>query len=207
MSTTHSSLNVIIVEKTGQLKELKIKEYNEAELYKKCGFKKADDFVKHTTWDVKCDGQKYKISLYGKADGKANNENKYDFPPPVDNVLFFGNCVLVGEENLTINLWNKIYAKLFGGFEDLVDEPLSEDDEEDAACKKTKHGYKKDGFVVDSGSEEEEDDEDNSEDYSDESEEQLSGSSNCDVVEQDLNLSDIGSELQEEEYDYSDDSN
>jgi len=203
MSTT--SLSVIIVEKTGQLKELKIKDYNEAELYKKCGFKKADDFVKHTTWDVKCDGQKYKISLYGKVEGKANNENKYDFPPPVDNVLFFGNCVLVGNTNLTINLWNKIYAKLFGGFEDLVDEPMSEDEEEVPVSKKTKHGYKKDGFVVDSGSEEE-DDEDNSEDYSDESEEQQSGSE-IDVVEQDLNLSDIGSELQEEEYDYSDDSN
>ena len=202
MSTT--SLSVIIVEKTGQLKELKIKDYNEAELYKKCGFKKADDFVKHTTWDVKCDGQKYKISLYGKVEGKANNENKYDFPPPVDNVLFFGNCVLVGNTNLTINLWNKIYAKLFGGFEDLVDEPVSEEEEVVPVSKKTKHGYKKDGFVVDSGSEGEDDDEDNSEEFSDESEEHQSGSE-IDVVEQDLDILEVGSELQEEEYDYSDD--
>jgi hypothetical protein len=193
-----SSLNVIIVEKTGQLKELKIKEYNEAELYKKCGFKKADDFVKHTTWDSKFDGKKYKVSLYGKADGKANSENKYDFPPPVDNLLLFGNCVLVGDSDLSIDVWNKIYVKLFGGFEDLVDEPMSEDEE---VVKKTKHGYEKDGFVVDSSSEED----DNSEYYSDGSEEQSSSGSDVDVVEQDLNLSEIGSELQEEEYDYSDD--
>ncbi len=197
--STQLPLNVIIVEKTGQLKELKIKDYNELELYKKCGFKKADDFVKHTTWDVKCDGQKYKISLYGKAEGKANNENKYDFPPPVDNLLLFGNCVLVGETNLSINLWNKIYVKLFGGFEDLVVESVSEDEE--VVTKKTKHGYEKDGFVVDSNSE----DEDNSEDYNDDSEEHSSISYDVDVVETDIDILEVGSELQEEDYDYSDD--
>ena len=41
-------LNIIIVEKTGTLKSLSIKDFKEDELYKKCGFKKAEDFVKQT---------------------------------------------------------------------------------------------------------------------------------------------------------------
>ena len=79
---------IVIVEKTGVLKNLTIKEYNEEELYKKCGFKKADDFGKQTEWNVKIDGKKYLVALFGKIDGKANTENKYDFPPPVDSTLF-----------------------------------------------------------------------------------------------------------------------
>ena len=86
---------IIIVDKTGTLKSLNVKDYKEEELFKKAGFKKVDGFIKHTDWSVKMDGQKYSIALYGKLDGKANMENKYDFPPPVDNMLFFGACVLV----------------------------------------------------------------------------------------------------------------
>ena len=89
------NLNVIIVEKTGTLKSLMIKEYKEEELYKKCGFKKPDGFKKHTDWKIKLDGKKYVISVYGKTDGKANMENKYDFPPPIDNTLFFGSCIII----------------------------------------------------------------------------------------------------------------
>lgn len=51
---------------------------------------KEDGFVKQTTWaSVKINGVKYTVDLYGKTEGKANTENKYDFPPPVDNTLFF----------------------------------------------------------------------------------------------------------------------
>ena len=83
------SLVIIIVEKSGDLKLLNVKDYKEDELFKKCGFKKADGFVKQVDWPVKIDGKRYNISMYGKLDGKANTENKYDFPPPVDTKLFF----------------------------------------------------------------------------------------------------------------------
>ena len=158
-------LNIIIVEKTGVLKSLAIKDYKEDELFKKCGFKKADGFTKQTEWNVKLNGQKYSIMMFGKEDGKANMENKYDFPPPIDKKLLFGCCVLVGQLrddsgakslfSLTSDLWTKLYEKLFGGFEDLVatnDDDDEEDDELDLVpkSKKTKMtGYLKDGFVVD----------------------------------------------------------
>lgn len=209
------SLTIIIVDKNSSLKNLTVKDYKEEELYKKCGFKKNDDFNLQVEWPVKLNGQKYLIQMYGKLEGKANMENKYDFPPPIDKKLYFGSCALVGmirddsnnkiHINLTIDLWNKIYEKLFGGFEDLAvtgGEDDDEDDELDTVPKnmKTKNGgYLKDGFVVDSS-----DIEDSvSSDTDDEnSEEILDDSCECD---EELILEDIGSELSEESYDYSDD--
>ena len=213
------SLSIVIVDKTGTLKSLNVKEYKEEELFKKCGFKKADGFVKHTIWPIKIDGQKYNVAMYGKLDGKANMENKYDFPPPVDTKLFFGACALVATTtnsskepqlcNLSVELWDKMYEKLFGGFENLALTAAEDDDEEDElaavpASKKTKKGgYLKDGFVVDTesssehsgtGSETEDEDE---EDINDSSE------SDPDIP---LLLEEIGSELSEEAYDYSSDS-
>jgi len=205
---------IVIVEKTGVLKNLTIKEYNEEELYKKCGFKKADDFGKQTEWNVKIDGKKYLVSLYGKIDGKANTENKYDFPPPVDSTLFFGNCALVCQKkkddstfelcSMNSELWEKMYEKLFGGFENLAVTCAEDEDEVDElenvpAEKKTKHGYLKDGFVVDSGDEDE--------DYETEDSEEMGDSDEVedDQEDEEVNLEDIGSELSEDEYDYSDD--
>lgn len=200
----------IIVEKTGTLKSYCIKDYNEDELYKKCGFKKVDGFDRQTEWNVKLNGQKYIIHLYGKLEGKANTENKYDFPPPVDNHLFFGNCILVGkmknekkeEEfvSLTLELWEKIYEKLFGGFEDLTATAQEDEEEEDELVnipdsKKTKNGgYLKDGFVVDS---DQEDDDDEEEEEETECED--------DDKQEEMPIEDIGSELSEESYDYSGD--
>jgi len=208
---------IIIVDKTGTLKSLNVKDYKEEDLFKKAGFKKVDGFIKHTDWSVKMDGQKYSIALYGKLDGKANMENKYDFPPPVDNMLFFGACVLVasvknekGEKvltNLTLELWEKVYEKLFGGFENLALTAAEDEEEEDELAavpksKKTKKGgYLKDGFVIDSsenedvinsGSSESESEFDDSEDTSEPEPESK---------DDELLLSDeIGSELSEESY-------
>ena len=207
---------IIIVDKTGTLKSLNVKDYKEEELFKKDGFKKVDGFIKHTDWSVKMDGQKYSIALYGKLDGKANMENKYDFPPPVDNLLFFGACVLVasvknekGEKvltNLALDLWEKVYEKLFGGFENLALTAAEDEEEEDELAavpksKKTKKGgYLKDGFVVDSSENEDaansgsssESEFDDSEDTSEPEPESK---------DDELLLSDeIGSELSEESY-------
>ena len=89
-------LTIIIVDKNCVLKPLNVKDYKVEELYKRCGFKKSEGFELQTEWFVKIDGQKYIIQLYGKEEGKANMENKYDFPPPVDKKLYFGSCALVG---------------------------------------------------------------------------------------------------------------
>ena len=208
--------SIIIIDKTGTLKTLNVKDYKEEDLYKKCGFKKPDNFTKQTEWSIKLEGQKYSVAVYAKTEGKANMENKYDFPPPIDSTLFFGSCAVVGQIkgannkytlfSLTIPNWNKIYEKLFGGFEDLAataaeDEFETEELDDVPSNKKTKNGgYLKDGFVVD-------DDVDDDEDASDyDSEGTVSDDSDGDDDigggDGDLEVEDIGSELSEEEYDY-----
>jgi len=157
-------LTILIVEKNGDIKEQKVNNINETELYKKVGLKSSNGFTMQTEWNInKLKGKSYNIRLYGKIEGRANYENKYEFPPPVDERLFFGNCVLINKDkydeytNLTKAEWNTVYDHLYGGFDDLEDEEDSEDEVDDDVPR-TKSGYVKDGFIVDDEEEEEEDD-------------------------------------------------
>ena len=160
-----ASISVIIIEKDGNVKELKVKNYDEDDLYKKCGFKSSTDFKLHTVWkNINLNNTVYNIHVYGKLVGRANQENKYEFPPPIDNELFFGSCALVNKvdnipKNLTSGEWNRIYEHLYGGFEDLGDEDTDESEDEDENLPKTKSGYVKDDFIVD------DDDDDDDESY------------------------------------------
>jgi hypothetical protein len=193
----------ILVEKNGSLKEVEIKESQicAEELSKKCKFKKVDGFIKRTQWSYSSksgednSSGKIVIELWAKNDGIANYENKYEFPPPVDNDLYFGCCALVAKDtknnyvNLRKEKWNKIYEYLFGGFESLVGNEDDDDDEEDEldsipTSRKTRDGYLKDGFVVDGGVggesdiEEDSDDSDDSNDDEDSDSDESSGNSN-----------------------------
>ena len=208
-------LNIVIVERTGTLKSLAIKDFKLEELFKKCGFKKSDDFIKQIEWNAKYDSKKYYIEVFAKTEGRPNSENKYDFPPPIDTKLFFGSCAILAYlkkddgtkyyTDLTLQLWNKIYEKLFGGFEDLAATAKEDEEEVDELAnvpkeKKTKQGYLKDGFVVDSSDGDEDlssSDTDISSECEDDSEET---EDNADIV-----IEDIGSELSEESYDYDSD--
>ena len=195
------SLKCVIIEKNATLSESKIKDMKIDELYKKCGFKSSKDFFCQASWSI--DDDKNKVYLYGKKTGRANSENKYDLPPPVDSDLFFGNMVLIMESqeekkyvDLTLEKWNKVYEKLFGGFEDLGSEDEDEEDELENVPDemKTNQGYLKDGFVVD--------DEEDDEDYDEEEDEY---DDEDDEDDDDLDILDMESELSEECYLYSDD--
>ena len=156
------SAKILIVEKTGVIKESVVKSFVEADLYKKAGLKAAEGFERVHEWTL--DGET--VVLYGKSTGRAGQENKYDFPPPVDKVLFFGACILTSSTGtLKKGRWEEIYEELFGGFEDIGDEDSeeSEEEDEDEDLPKTKSGYAKDGFIVDD-SDETEEDEDSEED-------------------------------------------
>lgn len=167
---------ILCVEKLGAIKELNVKNVNEDELYKKASLKTEKDFKLHTTWKMKVNKKNYQICVYGKTTGRANTENKYEFPPPIDNTLFFGNCLIVNKDedntiiSVTLSEWEKIYEELFGGFEDLGDEDSddSEEEDEDEKLPKTKSGYAKDGFVVD---DDEDMDESEDEDFTESEEE------------------------------------
>ena len=159
---------VIIIEKSGKVKEVKIS--TSSEIYKKCGLRKDTDFERHHTWKVRAGEQTIYLSVWGKTTGRAGSENKLDLPPPVDNTLFFGSIAITARTDgacydpdfgLKKSSWDKLYEALFGGFDDVdQDEDEHEIDELDAIpdSMKTQDGYLKDGFVVgsDADSEEEE---------------------------------------------------
>jgi hypothetical protein len=208
-------LNIVIVERAGILKSLAIKEFKLEELFKKCGFKKSEDFIKQIEWNVKYDSKKYYIEVFAKTEGRPNSENKYDFPPPIDTKLFFGSCAILAYlkkddgskcyTDLTLQLWSKIYEKLFGGFEDLAATAKEDEEEEDELAnvpkeKKTKQGYLKDGFVVDSSDGDEDLSSSDTEISSEGEDDSEETEDNADIV-----IEDIGSELSEESYDYDSD--
>jgi len=152
-------VNIVLVEKTGELKECK---YNveKDELYKKCKFKKGDGFELRHSWETKKSKYSFtSVSLYARDTGKANTENKYDLPPPIDSILYFGCITLVAKDaggeyvDLSVEEWEKFYEDLFGGFENLADTAKEDEEEEDELANipaemKTKSGYLKDDFVV-----------------------------------------------------------
>tara|TARA_Y100000992_G_scaffold293189_1_gene251527 strand:+ start:293 stop:925 length:633 start_codon:yes stop_codon:yes gene_type:complete len=202
----------ILIDKTGELKEVKINDMEN--LYKTCKLKKPDNFDLRHTWNVKIKSDKYIIKLHAKNDGRANTENKYDLPPPIDNDLFFGAMLVVGYDNdeeiidMSLDLWEKIYEKLFGGFENLKDTAKEDEEEEDELDNipdnmKTKEGYLKDGFIV---GDDDDDEEDNDEDYDAEDDNDIDFDEDEDDEEDDdeEDINDCGSELAFDDYVYSD---
>lgn len=172
--SNNKNINFVLVDKLGELKDVLFNNFNIEELYKKCGFRKKENFLCKTVWnDIRVGKYKYTIELWAKDDGKSNTENKYDFPPPIDKDLYFGNCALLQVNkkyniennndnkysNLNKELWIKIYEILFGGFDNLNDTYENDENESDDLLDvkkelKTKNaGYLKDGFVVDSDEE------------------------------------------------------
>ena len=173
--------SLILVDKSGKLKSIKTDGLDLEALCKKCGFKSIDGFALAHTWSVAFNEIEYKLCLYGKTAGRANSENKYEFPPPMDNTLFFGSCVVLNIENgivadLSVKDFEDIMEHLYGGFEDVdsEDDEIESSDDEVVGLPKTKDGYVKDDFVVDSDDDGSGgDDDDDSEDDDIESEEEI----------------------------------
>jgi len=219
-------VKILVIQKTGELKNSNLNSVEVSTLYKKAGFRNDNHFAWRASWPV---GNKY-ITLYAKNNGRESTINKYDLPPPVDKELYYGNMLCIMHDHmdigsstqvfdLTVDEWEKCYEKLFGGFEELGEEDSYSSEEEIPEHLKTKEGYsKEDGFVVDSEDDgdyipEQEDDDDDDEDQdksaeeetledvesadSDETEEEEEDS---DELEYESGDDEVGSELSEEDY-------
>ena len=178
--TKNTKTKIVLVSKDGSLSECVVEPGSETTieeltilLSKKCGYRKHDGFSCYHTYryknkrklafDVSIEEVVPKyiyVDVWGKTDGRAGYENKYEMPPPIDELLFYGNIALVARMDeltaihLTTDIWNIIYEKLFGGFEDLAATAIEDENEIDEldsipSHKKTRSGYLKDGFVVD----------------------------------------------------------
>lgn len=159
-------IKTVLITKTGDISTKKCRELKIDNLYKKCGFSKDNGFKKQHTYKI----NNYFIDIYGKTKGRNGDENKYEFPPPIDNVLFYGTIICIKNSssnnfnpiNYTHDEWTKDYEKLFGGFEDIEtsDNETEEDEIETMDEKfKTQSGYIKDGFVIDDEKNDEDDEE------------------------------------------------
>ena len=162
-------VKVVVIDKNSNKKST-VLNYEQAEFYKKCNYRNNNNFDVRHTWEFKDNGETYYISVFAKDKGRANSENKYDLPPPIDSILYYGTLLLVKTfnknnfendnlDNLSLEEWEKCYEKLFGGFESLGEDDSEEPDELDdiSDSEKTKEGYHKDGFVVDDDDEDDED--------------------------------------------------
>ena len=131
-----STITFLVIEKNGSVKEQTLKNFDESILYKKAGFKTEEGFTCHAEWNIdNMNDKQYTICVYGKTTGRANQENKFEFPPPIDTTLFFGNCIVINKvddepADLTQKEWEDIYDYLYGGFEELGEEDSEEDEEE-----------------------------------------------------------------------------
>jgi len=218
--------SIVLIDKNCSFKQPKVKGLTRDTLYKKCGFKVSGGFELRTIWKVNIEKTKMNIELWSRDYGKAGTENKYDFPPPVDTALYFGTCAVLRTDDkgdiidLSVSVWNKIYEKLFGGFEDIGDDEDDSEDELTSVPKemKTKAGYLKDGFVVEDGTDGENDDDDEDDNDDDENEfiyivgdDDDDNNSVDDIDDEDDNDSEDdsngGSELDEDVYQYSSDEN
>lgn len=157
---------ILVIDKTGSVKQSRVTSIEDDEMYKKAGLKTPGSFSLQTTWKLQL-SKKYEIKVFAKKDGRAGNENKYELPPPIDKELYFGNIILVNQDgDLTIEEWKIIYDKLHGGFEDLEESDEEQDeDEEDSHQEYVKEGYKKDGFIVDDETEESLDEESDDDEF------------------------------------------
>ena len=81
----------VIINTTNKIIDIDLKKFKIEEFYKKCSFRKKQDFDIRVSWK----SLKGWVSVFSRNTGNAGKENKYDFPPPIDSELYFGNVLLV----------------------------------------------------------------------------------------------------------------
>lgn len=147
----------VIIQKSGEVIDKKLK--NMDKKYTMCNYKSDKDFLLlHVYENVKKYTHK-QFEIYGKENGRANSENKYEFARPIDEKLFFGNLLVLMKctktdsyVDMDKNMWEEVNEILHGGFEDIgnsEDDERSVDSEVYEDHEYTAEGYVKDDFVVD----------------------------------------------------------
>ena len=132
----------IIVKKTGELKVVKINgvsKVSEVQIENKHivsvfnsnirnskNFK--ENFKRYCDWEL----DEYVISIFGSKEGKAGSENKFDWPPPEDTDIYFGEILIIkSKDNIIQDINKKIFSDFidisFGGFEDLGSKDTEEE--------------------------------------------------------------------------------
>jgi len=124
---------ILLIDKTGVVKETTMQIDSLPTLYRKAGLKSAEGFQEQFVWDIALENQKYTISLYAKKSGRLV-KNIYGFPPPLEDMVFYGTCILVCQERgLDVKTWDSLFETIYEKYdsEELNDEEEGDDDESD----------------------------------------------------------------------------
>jgi hypothetical protein len=129
-------IEIVVLKKNSDFHSSTLPDGGIEELYKRCGFKKPDDFSNVCSWtvpeldaDMNGNGKNIYIRVFGKTTGRAGAENKTELPPPADKTLFFGNIAVVAFSGNNINKakpiplaperLRQLFELLIGGTDDL----------------------------------------------------------------------------------------
>lgn len=146
---------VLLIDKTGTVKEIQVKQEDiPNNLYKKAGLKSPDDFTEQFVWELNLgeNGQSrtfeigenaeettassstdnYSISIYGKKVGK-HSKNAYGFPPPLEETNLYGNCLLVNNRgSITLKEWNNLFEMIYEKYDAEEDDDEAKDSSSEA---------------------------------------------------------------------------
>ena len=75
----------VFVSKSGEIEQKTTKQQIEDEkIFKLCNYKSASGFEKLHCFPMDKNDTDNGYEVYGKKNGRANSENKYEFPPTID---------------------------------------------------------------------------------------------------------------------------
>lgn len=134
------------------------------------------------------------LSLFGYKEGKAGTENKHELPPPFDNILLFGDALLIASQapsnytkpiSFKTDEYETFYTKSFGGFDDIDSESDSDDeDEEDENIVETEDVEQKEEVEEEFEEEDEESEEEEDDDEVEEEESPEAGMAEFEAAEE-----------------------
>ena len=114
-------MNVILIEKDGNLNEKNIKTIDK--LYSICGYRSNKDFEKLHEWEF--DNNIYE--LYGKKIGKQDKENSFKLPKIELKEKYYGVlCIIKKNGSITLDEWNMLYMSFTNKNEKGLDDISSE---------------------------------------------------------------------------------
>jgi len=144
------TVNAVVLSSKGEAKRGKLKLTDDCELTIQAiqaYFKKKSEPTQLGYYEY----ESYLLFLFGYKDGKAGTENKHEMPPPYDNLIAFGDMLLIASQErtwerpcqFTPEQYAKFYEQAMGGFEsvDGADDAISDvtaddviEEEDDEVC-------------------------------------------------------------------------
>ncbi len=138
-SESNNMYSMIIIDMDGNEEEEYIETSDLTRISMLCGFNNSKSFKHIHAWHLDKDENIIEnhdkdlfLHLYASTKGHHENINKFELPPPIDNVIYYGYIGIILEDedhqlyHLDKNTWKKCYEALYNGFYDLGESDTDE---------------------------------------------------------------------------------